>query len=121
MKKILVVDDQPGLLQIFSEAFSDKSEFQVDIAATAYDAQQIFTKLEPDVLILDLALPDKDGRDLLEDLKPHPHFGQCKIVIMSAVASEEETQSTTCCPIALFLQKPFNIPEASQNITNLLN
>lgn len=121
MKKILIVDDQPGLLHIFSEIFSDKEKYEIDLAATAFDAEQIFAKMEPDLLILDLALPDKDGRALLEDLKAYPHFDNCQLVVMSAIASEEEAKSTTPTPILLFLKKPFKIPEATEKIFSLLS
>lgn len=121
MKKILVIDDEPGLIHLFNEMFSDREKFQLDIAPTAFEGMNRFAKFQPDLLILDVALPDKDGRTLLDELSQNPHMKNCRVILMSGIADEEDAKLFGSVKIDYFLRKPFKVSEASKHINSLLN
>jgi len=120
MKKILVVDDEPPLRFLFREMFGDKSKFETKEAANALDALKIFNEFKPDLLVLDVALPDMDGREILDQLKREPHLEKCKVVLMSAIVDTEEAVLLSRVKVDIFLVKPFNITEATQKIFALI-
>lgn len=120
MKKILIVDDEPPLRFLFRDMFSDSQKFSVKEAGNARDAMKLFQEFKPDMLILDVALPDQDGRVILDDLKKDPHLEMCKVVLMSAIVDTEEAVLLSRAKVDLFLVKPFNIAEATQKVFTLL-
>jgi len=86
--KILVVEDEPLLLDVYKESL-DGEEFIVDTAA---DGNQAWDKLSQggfDLVLLDVILPEKDGLQLLRDLKKNPAKNpNKKIVFMTNLAEE---------------------------------
>ncbi|MGC9108959.1 MAG: response regulator transcription factor [Caldimicrobium sp.] len=67
-KKILVVDDDPDILKIVS-AFLELEAFQVFTAQSVQEAKKVFQRELPDLIILDIMLPDESGLNWLKDLK----------------------------------------------------
>lgn len=121
MKKILIVDDESSLRFLFREVFADEKKFEIKEAATAAEAARIFPKFLPDMVVLDVALPDRDGRTLLDVWKGDPHMPKCRLVLMSGVAEAEEATLTSSIKVDLFLAKPFNIQDATNKVLKLLD
>ena len=120
MKRILIVDDQPPLRFLFKEIFGDASQYEVKVAGTCMDAKKICETFTPDLAVVDVALPDQDGRMLLLDLKASSKLEHCKIVLMSGIANADEATLLSEVTVDLFLAKPFDIPEATKKVFALL-
>ncbi|MBW2004307.1 MAG: response regulator [Deltaproteobacteria bacterium] len=85
-KLILVVDDDPDLV----EAISMKLENKNYRAAKAYDGIEAWDKIQeerPDLIILDVMMPRKDGYELCDELKKNPKYEDITIVLLTAVGS----------------------------------
>jgi len=67
-KKILVVDDDPDILKVVS-AFLELEGFEVYQAQSVSEARKVFQKTTPDLIILDIMLPDESGLEWLKELK----------------------------------------------------
>jgi two-component system response regulator RegX3 len=65
---VLLVEDERSIAEPFAQALT-RSGFRVTVAHTGAEALELARRLEPDVLLLDLALPDADGRDICRELR----------------------------------------------------
>ena len=68
---ILVVDDDVNVLEILEKSLS-KNGYKVRVAKNGEEALNIYRESEPDMLVIDVVLPDMDGRDLLRILRSIP-------------------------------------------------
>ncbi len=66
--KILIVDDDPAVRQLISRFFS-YNNYEIEAAADAKNARQIFQKFNPDLAILDVNLPDESGFNLCKEIR----------------------------------------------------
>lgn len=66
--KVLLVEDEASIAEPFAQAL-ERNGFSATIAATASDALRLAGEIEPDVVLLDLTLPDGDGRDVCRELR----------------------------------------------------
>ncbi|MFL5733701.1 MAG: ATP-binding protein [Chloroflexia bacterium] len=83
-KKLLVVDDEPDIANLIRR-YLEKAGYHVEIARTANEAYRFARELHPDLITLDISLPDADGFSVLEWLKNDPSTAQIPVVVLSVV------------------------------------
>jgi DNA-binding response OmpR family regulator len=91
MKKILIVEDDRFLANAYQLAFEQK-EYQVEVI---YDGDEVIPQLDhdkPDVIVLDILLPHRDGFSILEELKASDKFKQIPVLIASNLGQEKDIQ-----------------------------
>jgi CheY-like chemotaxis protein len=82
-KRILVVDDDPDV-RLIAALMLGAVGYEVDTAEDAYDALLTTYDTHPDLMLLDLMLPEKDGWDVIEAVRANPETRDLPIVLMSA-------------------------------------
>jgi DNA-binding response OmpR family regulator len=91
MKKILIVEDDRFLAKAYEYAFESESEYEIQLA---YDGEEALSKLDskelPDLVLLDLILPKKDGFEVLETIRSTSRLKKLKVIIASNLGSEKE-------------------------------
>src|ERR1700720_3378529 len=96
--EVLLVEDSSGDVRLTREAFKDaKVHINLHVAADGVEAMA-FLKGEgkhahaprPDLILLDLNLPRKDGREVLQEIKESPALTSIPVVILTTSASEED-------------------------------
>ena len=104
--RILVVDDQPTLRMLLRTTF-EIIDVQVDEAGSAAEAMERLAERTPDVIVLDVALPDVDGLSLCRRLRSQPATAEVPIVLLtgSSEASDEEGRAAGA---DAFVHKPFS-------------
>ena len=80
--KILVADDEPDTLDFFSTVLQDNGA-QVIQAKDGHEALELVRKEKPDLLVLDLAMPGKDGGEVFEELRNDPEIADTKVCIIT--------------------------------------
>jgi len=85
--RILVVDDEPDLLELVRLNLS-QAGFAVDTAATGGEAMKSLQNVRPDLMVLDLMLPDTTGTDLCRELRSDAAFAELPIIMLTARADE---------------------------------
>jgi CheY-like chemotaxis protein len=90
--KILVVDDDPEIVELFVDVLERDGRFEVKTASTGYDAGMITQEFNPDLLILDYMLPDINGNVVCKTIRQKPEFEHTKIIIVSGVVNQDEVQ-----------------------------
>ncbi len=89
MKKILIVDNDPILLESMSKAF-EKGRHQVITAQDGLEALNILKAYTPEVIFIDLIMPGIDGKMLCRIIRSMPHLNDVYLVILSDISAEEK-------------------------------
>jgi two-component system nitrogen regulation response regulator GlnG len=84
--KVLIIDDEPGICYSFRRVV-EKQQFQVAVASTVAEGVETFKSFNPDVVVLDLALPDGSGMDAYRAIRGIN--SQCPVVFITAHGSTE--------------------------------
>jgi diguanylate cyclase (GGDEF)-like protein len=115
--RLLVVDDHPNLRMLLRTTF-EVIDVVVDEAGSAAEARQRVAANLPDVIVLDVALPDVDGVTLCTELREHPATAHVPIVLLTGAsgASEEEGRAAGA---SAFVRKPFSPLELLEIIEQL--
>lgn len=92
MKKILIVEDDPMLIEIYQKKFSQGGEFEVLVASTGTETEKKVFEEKPDLVLLDLVLPEQDGFDVLRKIRADKSLNSIKIIVFSNLSQQEEKQ-----------------------------
>ncbi|MCG2784081.1 MAG: response regulator [Anaerolineae bacterium] len=79
---VLIVEDDPQLSVVFSTAL--KVDFDVDACLSGDLALQKLTSITPDLIVLDMHLPGKSGKEILEHIRAEKRFSESKIILTTA-------------------------------------
>ncbi|NML98711.1 sigma-54-dependent Fis family transcriptional regulator [Paraburkholderia sp. RP-4-7] len=109
MPHALIVEDDPNSLSGLS-AILAADGFSVDTATTIAEARAALTRFIPDVVLVDLNLPDGSGLDVLQHLPAHPPGGALPVIVMTGNATVESAIEGLRHGIWDYLLKPVNIP-----------
>lgn len=104
---ILVVDDEPDICQLLKEILEDEG-FEVSLAATAEQARQARRARRPDLVLLDIWLPDTDGIGLLKEWSEGDGL-DVPVIVMSGHGTVETAVEATRLGAYDFLEKPLSI------------
>ena len=118
--KILVVDDDPEIVELFVDVLERDGRFEVKTASTGYDAGMLTQEFNPDLIILDYMLPDVNGNVVCQTIRAKPEFEHTKIIIVSGVVNQEEIDELLKSGADEFVKKPFNIEKLLARIGELL-
>lgn len=107
MANVLVVDDEIGIRELFSEILSDEG-YSVTLAANSAEARRAIKLCDPDVVLLDIWMPDTDGISLLKEWASQGPL-PCPIIMMSGHANIDMAVEATKFGAFTFLEKPTSI------------
>lgn len=105
-KKIFIVEDNPDIGYILHYFLEDEG-FEVTLFDNASSFNHSFERDLPDILLLDVMLPDGDGIQICDDIKSKPRTAHLPILIMSAHAPAEKISAESCANG--FISKPFDL------------
>jgi DNA-binding response OmpR family regulator len=118
--RILVVDDDPGILRLLEELLGRDGRFEVRTASTGYDAGMATREFRPNVVLLDYMLPDVNGNIVCERLKADPELSETRIIIVSGVVRQDEIDGLMAAGADDFIAKPFDTEELIARIDALV-
>ena len=106
-KRILIVDDDDALRQSLAEQLELHDEFEIGVAATGGDALQSVKALRYDIVLLDVGLPDIDGRELCKVMRRAGH--KMPIIMLTAADTDSDTILGLESGANDYVAKPFRI------------
>lgn len=118
MKKALVVDDEPNIL-LSLEFLMKKQGYTVFIARDGQEALEIIENETPDLVILDIMMPEVDGYQVCQHMRSQDRFKDTKIIFLSAKSKEEEKQRGLELGADLYITKPFSTRNLIKQINEL--
>lgn len=119
-KRVLVVDDDDAVIDMFNDLLLRDGRFEVKTASTGYDAGILTEQFRPDVLLLDYKLPDVNGNVVCRTVRANPNYKHMRIVIISGVADPDEVAELRAAGADEFIRKPFDINVVIHRIADLL-
>jgi len=105
MKKILMVDDVSTNIKCANEVLKDK--YQLITARSGQVALKLLEETKPDLIILDINMPDMDGYELLEIIKGKEEFADVPVVFLTAENDEESEAKGLRLGAVDYIMKPF--------------
>ena len=107
MTRVLVVDDEPQILRALRINLRVR-DYQVDVAATGTEALQMAARHPPDLVILDLGLPDLDGMEVIQGLRG---WTKAPIIVLSGRADSLDKVEALDAGADDYITKPFGVEE----------
>ena len=116
---VLVIEDQEFTERVIRAALRDRP-FEVMAAADGDEGLRMLRENRPDLLLLDLALPGKDGWEILEEMSADPELSSIPVIIVSAQGRSAVEARSEDYDIAALINKPFRVPELRQAVDMVL-
>ena len=119
-RRILVVDDDEQIAELFVDVLSRDDRFEVKAVNTGYDAGMLTHQFRPDLMVLDYMLPDINGNVVCRRVRADAELQAMKIIIVSGVVNQDEIDDLLTAGADEFIKKPFNIDDIQHKIVELL-
>ena len=110
--RVLVIDDEPQIQRLLQVALT-AAGYEVQSAETGAQALRLAATAAPDVILLDLGLPDRDGKEILGDLR---QFSKTPVIVISARDREAEKIEALDLGADDYVEKPFSIGELTARL-----
>lgn len=104
--RILVVDDEPGIVDI-AKANLEGYGYSVIAAYDGVEALRLIKSEKPDLVVLDILMPEIDGWDVLEEIESQPEFSGIPVIMLTARASDEDVLRGLETGAVEYMTKPF--------------
>lgn len=118
--RVLVVDDDPDIVELLVDALASDGRFEVRTASTGFDAGVEANRFRPDVVILDYMLPDINGNVVCKTIRESEDLQYTRILVISGVVNRAEVDSLLEAGADDFIKKPFNIETVIERIVELV-
>jgi excisionase family DNA binding protein len=119
-RKVLLVDDDPDLVEMMTKVLEDDGRFEVRVAANGFDAGMMVKEYRPDLIVLDVMLPDINGKEVCQRVRADPALEGVRILCISGMVEEDKVQELRDAGTDDFLQKPFEIEELIERMCHQL-
>jgi DNA-binding response OmpR family regulator len=116
---VLVVDDEPKVVQ----TLQDRLEMNDYIVHTAYDGIEALGKavrLKPDIVLLDIIMPEMDGLEMLEALRANPGCNDISVIMLTARSHADDMERAHACGIEDYIVKPFELRTLLEKIETII-
>ena len=117
-KKILIADDETQVHELLTAILS--SDFELIHAYDGQETEEQINKEQPDLVVLDIVMPIKDGRDICRDLKKNPKTKDIKVLMLSG--KDEQFDRVLGLELGAddYVTKPFSPRHLASNIKKML-
>lgn len=116
--KLLIVEDEQGIRQAMVEFF--KGRYDLSTAFDGLEAVDLALSERPDLILLDLRLPELDGFQVCERLKGHPDTGHIPIVVVTALTATPDKVKGLMYGADEYLVKPVDLRQLDETVSRLL-
>ena len=118
-KSVLVVDDEPNIV-LSLEYLMKRLGYEVYLARDGEEALTIIEQKAPDLVLLDVMIPKRDGYDVCQATRSNPALDKVRIVMVTAKGREVEIEKGLALGADAYLTKPFSTRELADTVQNLL-
>ena len=108
-RKVLLVDDDPEIVEMINKALDDDGRFEVRIAANGFDAGMMVKEYRPDLIILDVMLPDINGKEVCHRVRADSNLEEVRIICISGMIEDDKIQELRLAGADEFIHKPFDV------------
>ena len=120
-RKALVVDDDPSLVELIRDTLEADGRFEVRVANNGFDAGMMVKEYHPDVIVLDVMLPDINGKEVCQRIRTDPAMDDVKIICISGMVEQDKIMELKSAGANDFMQKPFDTQRLVERMCELLD
>ncbi len=120
-RKALVVDDDEELVELIRDALEADGRFEVRVANNGFDAGMMVKEYRPDILVLDVMLPDINGKEVCQRVRMDSTLDDTKIICISGMVEADKIDELKLAGANDFVQKPFEIETLMDRMCHLLD
>lgn len=114
-KKILIVDDEKDIVKVLSARLMEHN-YEIDAAFSGTEALAKIEKEKPDLIIMDIMMPDMDGIEVVNELKKNHNTKNIPIIFLSALITNVEEDASGLSADYLIFAKPYDIKKLIKSI-----
>lgn len=121
-KKVMVLDDNREFVMLLKDYINLQEDMEV--VTYAYDgttALKSMKETNPDVLLLDIIMPEKDGLTVLEEMSKEHGFKMPLVIVMSSIGQERITQKAISLGATYYVVKPFDMKSLTERVRDLVS
>lgn len=118
-KTILIADDEPNIV-ISLEFLMKREGFDVVVATDGEAALKAMSDNRPDLVLLDIMLPKKDGFEVCQKIRANPDWQSVKIVMLTAKGRDTEMAKGLALGADVYMTKPFSTKDLVLQVKQLL-
>jgi DNA-binding response OmpR family regulator len=119
-KKILIVDDEPMVVRMASDALKSRG-FDIVTAAAGYEGLIMARETHPDLILLDVVMPDLDGHEVLSRLRKDDRTKAIPVIHLSAIGDFDQQLQAMEHGADDYITKPFKGPELADRVEAFLD
>ncbi len=119
-RKVLIVDDDQGLVDLLVDVFDRDGRFEIKTANNGFDAGMLVKEFRPDLVVLDVMLPDINGKEVCQRVRSDPTLESVKIICISGMVERDKVQELRDAGADDFMQKPFQVDHVLERAYGLL-
>lgn len=120
-RKIMVVDDDVALVELITDMLERDGRFEVRSVNNGFDAGMMVKEYHPDLLVLDVMLPDINGKEVYTRVRGDATMDDVKIICISGMVEQDKIEDLRQSGANEFLQKPFEMDHLIERMCGLLD
>lgn len=119
-RTVLLVDDEPNIV-LSLQFLIEQAGYRALVARDGEAALEAIEEHEPDLVLLDVMLPKRDGFDVCETIRARPEWNDIRIVMLTAKGRDSEREKGLALGADAYITKPFSTRDAMEQIREFLD
>ena len=120
-RRVLIVDDDHELVELITDVLERDSRFEVRSVNNGFDAGMMVKEYRPDLIVLDIMLPDINGKEVCQRVRSDKTMDDVRIICISGMVEEEKVGELKAAGADDFMHKPFEIDRLLDRMCQLLD
>ncbi len=120
-RKLLIVDDDEELVELMVDAFQRDGRFEIKTANNGFGAGMLVKEFRPDLVVLDVMLPDINGKEVCQRVRSDSTMQSVKIICISGMVEQDKVQDLMNAGANDFMQKPFATDQLVDRCCSMLD
>jgi CheY-like chemotaxis protein len=118
--KVLIVDDDPGIRMLLSK-FLQREGFETIMAQNGLEGVETAKKLQPDLIIMDVVMPQMDGLTAARLIKFYKPLSEVPILFLTAKDADREIELAEAVRAEVYITKPFDVRQVLEVVKEILS
>ncbi len=119
-RTVLLVDDEPNII-LSLEFLIEQAGYEARVARDGEAALKSIEERKPDLILLDVMMPKRDGFDVCERIRANPAWNDIRIIMLTAKGRDSERERGLALGADAYITKPFSTREAMEQIKRFLD
>ena len=120
-RKVLIVDDDEELVELIEDVLVRDGRFEVRTVNNGFDAGMMVKDYRPDIIVLDVMLPDINGKEVCQRVRSDKSMDDVRIVCISGMVEEDKVGELRAAGADDFMHKPFEVEKLIERMCQLLD